>query len=493
MPPRAPRARRAEPEPTAGRSTLIRCFLWELAQALKESYCVDNNYNMRQKHTFAINYAKHVPLRALQLAALEAFAPPTQRVMSQLRQIFARHDIPDELSGPLLEALDLPAASLDDVCSKVAPWFLGELQEVAGKLTIGLPKDGDKVSKDKDTNKLVHAFDNYRQGLLREGCFWRQYLDCDEEGASPPGEWTGVNWPLARRIMAAERGLTPTTISEHLGLPRIPQKDEPHSLELLIRLVKRGGWGQSDTRSVVATMVVPHDVSCCDLDAWMCELDDFEGVSRGFSYLNVRYMGMHHRSTGERLPDHHKELCGVTEQEAALPLSLCVRVWAIMAGECGSYGYDSGAYYDSAGEDSGGEEALVEEVSPAGFTKCAVLGSREALTRKAVARVLADEDLFDGDPCYRPEQGGGPPKNIDVKFHAAVADVLPLPEEVRPTMEEFAANPSRYSCGNNWTAEMEWSKMYNQFEASAVRRLPRLPDEQYPVITKIRSVPHAYL
>ena len=82
-----------------------------------------------------------------------------------------------------------------------------------------------------------------------------------------------------------------------------------------------------------------------------------------------------------------------------------------------------------------------------------VLGSREALTRKAVARVLADEDLFDGESCYRPEEGGGPPKNIDVKFHAAVADVLPLPEEVRPTMEEFAANPFRYLGGNNWTAD----------------------------------------
>ena len=482
MPPRARRGRRAEPEPTAGRSTLIRCFLWELAQALKESYSVANNYNTRQKHTFAINYAKHVPLRALQLAALEAFAPPTQRVMSQLRQIFARHDIPDELAGPLLEALELPAVStLDDVCSKVAPWFLGELQEVAGKLTIGLPKTGDKVSKDKDTNKLVHAFDNYRQG------FWRQDLYWDEEGASPAGQWAGVNWPLARRIMAAERGLTPTTISEHLGLPRIPQKDEPHSLELLIRLIKRGGWGQSDTRSVVATMVVPHDVSCCNLCCWMNELDETEG----FSYLNVRYGGMHHRSTGERLPDHCLNNSGVTEQEAALPLSLCVRVWAIMAAECDSYGYHSGAGEYSGSEDSGDEQAW--RGGPPGCTMCAVLGSREALIRRAVARVRADKDLFDGDPYYQPEEGGGPPKNIDVKFHAAVADVLPLPEEVRPTMEEFAANPFRYLGGNGWMAEMEWSKTETEYEASAVRRLPRLRDEQYPVITKIRSVPHAYL
>ena len=93
------RARATLPEPTAERSTLIRCFLWELAQALKESY-MSSSYNTRQKHTFAINYAKHIPLCVLQLAALEAFAPPTQRVMSQLRQIFARHDIPQPISRP---------------------------------------------------------------------------------------------------------------------------------------------------------------------------------------------------------------------------------------------------------------------------------------------------------------------------------------------------------------------------------------------------------
>lgn len=83
----APRRTRASlSEPSAGRSTLIRCFQWELAQALKESF-MSMHFNSRQKHTFTINYAKHVPLRSLQLAALEAFAPPTQRVMSQLRQI----------------------------------------------------------------------------------------------------------------------------------------------------------------------------------------------------------------------------------------------------------------------------------------------------------------------------------------------------------------------------------------------------------------------
>ena len=60
-------------------------------------------------------------------------------------------------------------------------------------------------------------------------------------------------------------------------------------------------------------------------------------------------------------------------------------------------------------------------------------------------------------------------------------------------MEELAANAFRYLCYKRWTAEMEWSKTENEYEASAVRRLPRLPDEQYPVITKIRSVPHAYL
>jgi hypothetical protein len=491
MAPRSRRARAALPEPTAGRSTLIRCFLWELAQALKESYYMHSSYNTRQKHTFTINYAKHVPLRALQLAALEAFAPPTQRVMSQLRQIFARHDIPDELAGLVLKALQLPAASLDDVCSKVAPWFIGELQEVAGKLTVVLPKDGDKVSKDKNTNTLVHAFDNYRQG------FWRQYVHWDVDGASPTKrQWTvdDVHWPLARRIMAAERGLTPTTISEHLGLPRIPEKDEPHSLELLIRLIKRGGnrYHKSDTRSVVATMVVPHDVSCCDLLGWMHELDD---SLESYCYLNVRHQGMEmlHNSRDALRPPGGVGLLfdtyvhgagGPTEEEAALPFSLCVRVWRIETAHC-DYAYDSESE----------DDVPTPSVDPAGFRKCEVLGSRVALMHKAIARVQADEDLFEGDRPYQAEEGGGSPKHIDVKFHTAVADVLPLPEDVRPTMEEYAANPARYSCSgsSSWVAEMEWNHSENEYEASAVRRLPRLRDEQYPAITKIRSVPHTYL
>ena len=465
------RARATLPEPTAERSTLIRCFLWELAQALKESY-MSSSYNTRQKHTFAINYAKHIPLCVLQLAALEAFAPPTQRVMSQLRQIFARHDIPDELAGPVLQALQLPASSLDEVCIKVAPWFLGELQEVAGKLTIRLPKDSDKVSKDKNTSTLVHAFDNYREG------FWHQYVEWDAEGRTKR-QWTAedIHWPLARRIMAAERGLTPTAISEHLGLPRIPEKDEPHSLELLVRLIKRGNWGQSDTRSVVATMLVPHDVSCCSLLDWMQELDD---SLESYCYLRVHHQGMKmlgdHDSRGVR---REPSGLGATEQEAALPRSLCVRVWSIQA-ECHDYAYDS-------------EDEEEREVDPAGFRKCEVLGSREALMHKAIARVQADEDLFDGEDPYQAEEGDGPPKHVDVKFHAAVADVLPLPEDVRPTMEQYAANPLRYSCGFGWVAEMDWNHSRNEYEASAVRRLPRLRDEQYPAITKIRSVPHAYL
>lgn len=418
MPPRRARAT----EPTAGRSTLIRCFLWELAQALKESY-TSTHFNTRQKHTFTINYAKHVPLRMLQLAALEWFAPPMQRVMSQLRQIFTRHGIPDELAGFVLQALRLPAASLDEICSKVAPWFLGALHEAAGKLTIVLPKDADKVSKDKGVNTLVAAFDNYDQG------FWHQCVHWDREGASHIGgrtkrQWTAtdVQWPLARCIMAAEHGLSPTAISEHLGLPRIPEKDEPHSLELLIRLKTRRGCRQSDTRAVVATMVVPHDASCCSMLDWMHELDD---SLESYCYLNVQHQGLKMLGVSSHGVRRDPSDCGATEQEAALPHSLCVRVWAIQAAD-----YDVG--YGS-GYDSGGGEEMHQDA--AGFRKCEVLGSREALMRKALARLRADEDLFDGESPYRAEEGNAPPKHIDVKFHCAIADVLPLPEDVRPTMQ----------------------------------------------------------
>ena len=99
---------------------------------------------------------------------------------------------------------------------------------------------------------------------------------------------------MARCIVAAEQhGLSPTAISEHLGLPRIPKKDEPHSLELLIRLVKRGGFMQSDTHSIVATMVVPHDASCCSVFDWMSELDD---SLESYSYLRVHHRGLKLRS-----------------------------------------------------------------------------------------------------------------------------------------------------------------------------------------------------
>mmetsp|Transcript_16873 Transcript_16873/g.54778 ORF Transcript_16873/g.54778 Transcript_16873/m.54778 type:complete len:281 (+) Transcript_16873:103-945(+) len=280
--------------------------------------------------------------------------------------------------------------------------------------------------------------------------------------------------------MAAEHGLSPTAISEHLGLPRIPEKDEPHSLELLIRLKTRRGCRQSDTRAVVATMVVPHDASCCSMLDWMHELDD---SLESYCYLNVQHQGLKMLGVSSHGVRRDPSDCGATEQEAALPHSLCVRVWAIQAAD-----YDVG--YGS-GYDSGGGEEMHQDA--AGFRKCEVLGSREALMRKAMARLRADEDLFDGESPYRAEEGNAPPKHIDVKFHCAIADVLPLPEDVRPTMQEYAANTMRYGCSFGWTAEMEWNHSENEYEASAVRRLPRLRDEQYPVITKIRSVPHAYL
>jgi len=65
------------------RDQLKRCFLWELAQALKAHYLTDS-YNLRQKVTFTRNYSEHIPLKELRDAAWAHFAPVPQRLCALL-------------------------------------------------------------------------------------------------------------------------------------------------------------------------------------------------------------------------------------------------------------------------------------------------------------------------------------------------------------------------------------------------------------------------
>ena len=151
------------------------------------------------------------------------------------------------------------------------------------------------------------------------------------------------------------------------------------------------------------------------------------------------------------------------ELSEILPHSLTVRVWAI-------------------GDDY-----------TTGFT-CNALGSRADVVKKATD--WADENR--GSDCgdfennsYLCKEEHGHYTSVDVMFDCAVADVLPLPEERWPSLQSYLENELKFV--HSVDAKMEWNHSRHEFECFALRRLPRLPDEVYPVVKRVSSMPNNHL
>ena len=74
---------------------------------------------------------------------------------------------------------------------------------------------------------------------------------------------------------------------------------------------------------------------------------------------------------------------------------------------------------------------------------------------------------------------------------AALSDVLPSPEERSPPLAGFLS-PSDMKLNrriSGFQIDLQWSKSYKVYELYGLRRLPRLPDADYPVVRFTNATP----
>ena len=125
-------------------ATLLHCFRWEIAQALKASFLTPATYNTRHKVTFTRDYSAKVPLGVLRDAAFRAFAPPLQRLCAALAGALSRRRALPQRAEALIFGFYFPGVlSVAGLAARCAPYCLGPpATTAAGTLTLRLPKGG---------------------------------------------------------------------------------------------------------------------------------------------------------------------------------------------------------------------------------------------------------------------------------------------------------------------------------------------------------------
>ena len=504
--------------PSATEDTLVRAFSWELAQALKPAFFLnpDINFNQLQKVTFLRDYTEKVPLARLRSAAIDGFAPPAQRLCVVLARLLSR--LPPELGVHVLDYVPgwpkvagqaLPPARLHSLC---AAHFLGPLARKAGKLTMGLPKDGAfKPPASGPRSEAAAATEMMQSAMAQRQAWWNKHptrsFQSRRAGGTQSAEEAVATYPdcLAERIIAAEAAITARAVALALALPAPPANpaNERHSLELMVKLIYDGPHRDCRSSRAFATMLVPDDASITALGGWMRELDD---ERRGYCYFSVEDKDAYHaeswrreerRKIDQRHPMHpllpgEEELREHDKSESRLPpYRITVRISRIEMQDL------EGGY---ASDDSGYGYGVVTHGH---FPRARVFGSREALVDAQCAAygqpteyprcddngswTFAHEHHLWGrrEP---PAEVSAPYRStvLDITHHVAIADVVPTPEDRNPTLVDY------YSCDQcifGLETELEWTGSRNHYEIFALRRLPQLADEQYPLIRTVNAVP----
>ncbi|KAJ1496345.1 hypothetical protein T484DRAFT_1759531 [Baffinella frigidus] len=287
MPPRKKqRAATAEATQQPDRDTLIRCFLWEIAQALKGSY-LTSTYNVRQKITFARDYSLLVPIDVLRNAALAKFAHPLQRLLAQLSMILFR--LPDVAEQLIIHEVffsrwhpesmlngkprgDCLFNSLREVKAACEEFFISDPVQAGNKLTMRLPKDSEKLPSGGRSGSLLAQQARLVQRVL---------------SSLPPAMhrrwWRDHAAGLAPLIQAAEAAITHASMANVLNLPPPVDATAPHSLELMVKLQSREG-----TSRALAVITVASDLAVTDL-VNLCthEFEDLGDLS-SWTYLIVK-------------------------------------------------------------------------------------------------------------------------------------------------------------------------------------------------------------
>lgn len=535
----APQKRAAGWQPEADEATLLGCFRWEIAQSLKLSIVSFEEYNKQNKITFLRNYAAHIPLHKLWHVIVAEFAPPLQQKIAVISRVLDSQ-LPAELvervlgyipgwpQGPRVQqggasssaaasaavtaATASAAAVIDVPYTPLAlqrlcvSHFFSSLEVKGGKLMVSLPKDHDWSSKTQD-KRVSHLM---ALPWVQRDAWWNPHrhpwrlLLADERHrlAGLPGPLRPLPDTLVSRIVAIENEVTPIAVATTLALPAPPAnpQTERHSLEIMVKEITHSAHRHSRSTRAFATMVVPDDASVAELDGWMCQLDP---TLASWCYLHVKDMDQKYKE--EQLREQRKNLLWRANHDQSTPAdaaaeaehqpwkppwSLTARISRMQMND--DYGWDSdGGFPKTGAERAGGL-----------FRRVPVRGSRAALITEKMAEHEGPTkfpECEDSDSWTFSERFGvlgdlgAEPKSttLDITDHVAICDVLPMPEERMPLLEEFLVSDRRHIFGMH--VDMEWSRSEHEYELFALRRLPRLPDADYPVVRRTNSTPRCPL
>ena len=500
----APRAKRAAGwQPSADEATLLRAFRWEVAQALKLAFTSFDEYNQQNKITFLRNYSAHIPLHKLWNAIVTEFAPALQQKLAMAGKVLGSR-LPPELVNRVLGFL--PGLSefglLPGVRRSCAAHFFSQLEVKSGKLMVTLPKDDDWSPKSQDArvSRLLNL--HWAQHHAWWGAYdFKRCLAQRRRLAGRPGPFQPSPDCLAARIAAIEREVTPIEVATTLGLPCPPADPvrERHSLELMIKEISHSEHRHSRSSRAFATMVVPDDASVAELGGWMHQLDE---SLESWCYLTVKDMDAVHEESKLRRdrtdrqrraswgrPDPEDAATEAEHQPWLPPSTLCLRISRMEMNDLDHGGYDSDVGIGS------GSAAMS---SSSAFRTVPVRGSRAALVAEFMAeheapRMFPEDDESSSWTFCREwgvpmDEADAEPRSttLDITEHVAICDVLPMPEERAPLLTDFLAGNRRFW---GFHVDMSWNHSGNEYELFALRRLPRLPDEAYPVVRRANSTP----
>ena len=501
----APRASAWNPRDESDHE-LLTAFRWEIAQALKLAFTHFDEYDKQNKITFLRNYAVRFPIERLEACTITEFGPPLQRKIRLLMTVL--DPLPPELwdnitcfleGWPKSGGRPLTLQAAETLCAK---HFFGPLELKGGKLSMALPKSGDwgNHRKPKGVSKEVTSL--MEQPWVKRHEWWDL----------PGGIFQAVSQVpdcLAARIIRAETAArSAVQVAKTLSLPGPPTdpKRERHSIELMIKEVTNSSHRYCRSTRALATMVVPDDVSVVALEHYMSRVT--EDDLRGWCYLTVADMDQfqeeetlrhERRALLKTREQHHvkhspyrlqpgQTMEDTEEDRVALaprrPYKVHVRVSRIQMDDVGNGTDYSGA--DLRGRVAGGRKPLIDQL-------CARIGTPACYTDEEDGGWEFAGEHAENMHKFGVREPGVEPRStrLEICHDVALSDVLPSPEERSPPLAGFLS-PSDMKLNrriSGFQIDLQWSKSYKVYELYGLRRLPRLPDADYPVVRFTNATP----
>lgn len=308
-------------------------------------------------------------------------------------------------------------------------------------------------------------------------------------------------------------------------------QNEPYSLELLVhkQVEHLDNLFKLKSSTIVASITVPHDICVCSFVRWMEK--SFAGAMGGeeeaaFSYLEVTdKLAAIRRHLVLQEKESDRYLLNLTRRmEAGLPLvetsPVCIspKLPHFCRSDCSDFNEGYALSEDSRRPLSIDRfvvrvsliqyRTLIDErhhlepsnLSPVpltnhtaggGFTTATVQGSRDAISNLGALDIAVDygyDDDGENLSCLKD-------RRLDINFDFALMDILPTPEDYFPAMKDLINKPSNLSPNvTDHTVTVRKHIGYSTYlMVFPVRRLPRRPDEEYPIVKIMKSEPFYYV